>query len=299
MIIDFHTHIGDFGRGWSEEGTAVTFENLIQRLDDEGIDKAVLLPIYVSPDAIYPGFIIDPRMSVHDQVIDAAKYSDRIVVFGNLDPRWSGSATGGSFAPYLDWFAEHGCRGIGEITSNLPFDDPRVISMFQQVGERRWPVLFHGTSFAPGTYGLQDDPGSPRLERLLAAAPQTSIVGHGPGFWAEIGPITAEAKNGYPSGPITEEGSLPKLLRRFPNLYCDISAGSGYRALTRDPEFGIRFLQEFADQIVFATDVTSCKPEARTDHLSFLQRLRDQQHLTQCAYDKITGGNAQRLLGLG
>ncbi len=297
MIIDFHTHIGDFGLGRGIEDSGVTFENLIERLDDEGIDQAVLLPIYVSPDAIYPGFILNPHMSVHDQVLDAARYADRIIPFGNLDPRWSGSATRGDFAPYLDWFAEQGCRGIGEVTANIPFDDSRVVNMFRQVGERHWPVVFHGTGFAPGTYGLQDDPGSPRLEKLLEEAPETIVVGHGPGFWAEIGPdVTPEGKNGYPSGPITADGSLPKLLRRFPTLYCDISAGSGYRALTRDRDYGIRFLEEFQDQVLFATDVTSCRPEARTDHLGLLQRLRDEGSLSQEAYDKITGGNALRLL---
>jgi predicted TIM-barrel fold metal-dependent hydrolase len=299
LIIDFHTHVGNFGRTRHEDRDPVTFENLIARLDDEGIDKAVLLPVYVSPDAIYPGFIIEPRMSVHDQVLDAARYPDRIIRFGNMDPRWAGNALGGDFSSFLDWFQEQGCLGIGEVTSNLPFDDPRVVSMFRQIGERRMPVVFHGVGFGPGTYGLQDDVGSPRLERLLQQAPDTIIVGHGPGFWAEIGGgLTPQGKMGYPTGPITEEGSLPKLLRRYPNLYCDMSAGSGYRALTRDREFGIRFLQEFQDQVLFATDVTSNSPESRTKHLAMLKGLRDEGHLTQEAFDKITGGNALRILGL-
>ncbi len=212
LIIDFHTHIGNFGRTRQGDSDPVTFENLIARLDDEGIDKGVLLPVYASPDAIYPGFIIEPRMSMHDQVVDAARYRDRIIPFGNLDPRWAGSALKGDFSAFLDWYQEQGCRGIGEVTANLPFDDPRVISMFRQVGARQMPVVFHGVGFGPGTYGLQDDPGSPRMERLLRAAPETTIVGHGPGFWAEIGAgVTPEDKMGYPSGPVAEEGSLPKL----------------------------------------------------------------------------------------
>ena len=32
-----------------------------------------------------------------------------------------------------------------------------------------------------------------------------------------------------------------ELLRKYPNLYGDLSAGSGYNAITRDPAFGDAF----------------------------------------------------------
>jgi hypothetical protein len=46
MIIDFHTHIGDLRSPASKtmHRTPISVENLIARLDDEGIDKAVVLP---------------------------------------------------------------------------------------------------------------------------------------------------------------------------------------------------------------------------------------------------------------
>lgn len=296
MIIDFHTHVGDLRLKKQQQQRPVTFDNLVARLDEEGIDKAVLLPIYASPEGIYPEFILGERMTIGEQVRDAARYADRVIPFGNLDPRWLRNSHHADFGDMLDWYIEHGCRGIGEITANIPFDDLRVVNMAQQIGDRGLCMVFHGCGFEPGTYGLQDDPGSPRLERLLREAPQTKLVGHGPGFWAEISAdATPSSKMGYPKGPVIE-GSLAKLLRQYPNLYCDISAGSGYNGLTRDVEYGIRFLDEFQDRIVFATDVCSSDPTGRMPHLPWLKGLLAEGRLTPVAFDKITHANAERLL---
>lgn len=297
MVIDFHTHIADFGYRSGSDDEPIAFEDIIARLDDEGIDQAVLLPIYASPEAVYPAFLLNERLSIAAQVLEAAAYRERIICFGNLDPRWFHNSPETDFSPFLDWFAEHGCRGIGEVTANIPFDDPRVINMFRQVGERGWPVVLHAVGFGGGTYGLQDDPGSPRLERLLQAVPETNIACHGPGFWADIAAgATPEDKMGYPTGPVLEEGAVARLLRRYPNLYCDMSAGSGFGALTRDPAYGIRFLNEFQDRVLFATDVCSAGPKGRMPHLGYLRQLLAEGSLSQAAFDKITYQNALRIL---
>jgi len=298
VIIDFHTHIGDLRARLTDAREPVTFENMIARLDEEGIDQAVLLPIYSAPEAIYPGFILNEGASIRDQIVAAARYSERIICFGNLDPRWAGNSRGGDYGAYLDWFIAHGCRGIGEVTANIPFDDLRTVNMFRQCGERGLCVVLHGVGFEPGTYGLQDDPGAPRLERLLREAPRTNVVGHGPGFWAEIAAgLTPYDKMGYPTGPVAEEGALPRLLRAYPNLYCDMSAGSGFGALTRDPDYGPRFLDEFQDRVLFATDVCFADAEGRMPHLGHLRDLLASGKLSRRAFDKITGENALKLLG--
>ena len=56
MIIDMHAHIGDLRSPHNLERTPITVENLIARLDEEGIDKAVLLPWPPCPEAVvFPG----------------------------------------------------------------------------------------------------------------------------------------------------------------------------------------------------------------------------------------------------
>ena len=76
MIIDFHAHIGDLRLSPDEPHEPITWEALIKRLDDEGIDMAVMLPVYnSSPEGAPPGIaLLDDRMSVRDQVLDCARY---------------------------------------------------------------------------------------------------------------------------------------------------------------------------------------------------------------------------------
>ncbi len=332
MIVDAHAHVGDFRWSPNDFRIPMTWDRLIARLDDEGIDKAVLLPVYnASPEQTPWGFFHSDRMFVRDQVLDAAHYSDRIIAFGNIDPRWGGNRADTDFGPILDWFQEHGCRGMGEVCANIPFDDPRTINTFQQLGERGLPVTVETCDMGWGL-GFQDEPGAPRLARLLQAAPQAVVIGHGPAFWAEIAPISCPAeKRGYARGPISEEGALASLFRRHSNLYADLSAASAFNALSRDFDYGVRFVNEFQDRLLFGTDIISRDFGRRDEEqlaidallaelqqrgslseatwngfgfhtglmpqLGYLKMLRDTERLSYSAFDKITAGNLSTLLG--
>ena len=300
MIVDFHAHIGDLRMSPDDPGQPITWENLISRLDAERIALAVLLPVYnSSPEGAPPGIaLLDARMSVRDQVIDAGRYPDRIVPFGNMDPRWLLNDPSSDFSSILDWFLEHGCKGIGEVTANIPFDDPRTINMFRQCGAKGLMVTIESSGFKAGAYGLQDDPGMPRLERLLQAAPETTVIAHGPGFWAEMATdVTPEDKWSYPGGPILREGAVCRLLRGYANLYADLSANSGYNAITRDTAAGPRFLEEFQGKLLFGTDICFADAPQRILLFRHLKGLLDGGELSRGAYAKIISGNAQRLLG--
>jgi len=54
--------------------------------------------------------------------------------------------------------------------------------------------------------------------------------------------------------PVLTGGITDRLLRDYPNIYADHSAGSGLTALTRDEEHAIGFLQRHQDQLLFGTD---------------------------------------------
>jgi predicted TIM-barrel fold metal-dependent hydrolase len=309
VIIDFHTHVGDLRAPEDRQRVPVTFDGLLRRLDEEGIDRAVVLPLGASPESSRGPWLFVEQPDVVSQIRAGGAYRDRLVMFGNLDPRMGclGNLDAETvknpprpdFAWVLERFKELGCRGIGEMTANVPFDDPRLIRLCQQCGDAGLPVLFHVTGPGPGVYGVWDEPGAPRMQRLLEAAPGAVIVGHGPGFWAEVSaPLAVEDKFIYPVGKVAHEGSLPRLMRSFPNLHADISATSGYNALTRDPDYGPRFLEEFQDRIVFGTDVCYGGPADRMPHLGLLRDLARQERLSKTAFEKIAGGNAARLLGL-
>ena len=80
------------------------------------------------------------------------------------------------------------------------------------------------------------------------------------------------------------------------NLYGDLSANSAGQAIMRDPEFGLTFLEKYADRLFFATDMVN------SDMVFPLGAWLDEQaakgKLSKEAYEKICRGNAQRVFGL-
>ncbi len=297
MIIDCHTHLGDLRRADALGRLPVTADSLLERLDEEGIDRAIVLPLWPNPEGIHFPYLFSEQPDMLSQIRTALRTPDRLIPFGNLDPRMGGNTADTDYSWVLQRYVDLGCVGIGEVTANLAADDPRVVNLFRQCGEWALPVLIHSTGPGPGYYGLIDPLGLPNLDRLLQQVPGTTVIAHGPGFWSEIAAgATDETKSGYPTGPVAQEGSMPGLLRRRPNLYVDISAGSGYNALTRDPEYGVRFLHEFGDRILFGTDVCFAGPEDRMPHLGYLRGLRTAAGISADLFERITGGNAQRVL---
>jgi predicted TIM-barrel fold metal-dependent hydrolase len=123
------------------------------------------------------------------------------------------------------------------------------------------------------------------------------FLGHSQPFWAEISTdVTELTRRGYPKGPVTP-GRVVELMREYPNLYGDLSAGSGYNALTRDTEFGYAFLEEFQDRLLFGTDITGLGQEL--PQVEYFQRLREEKPISEDAIEKVAWKNADRILGLG
>ena len=104
-------------------------------------------------------------------------------------------------------------------------------------------------------------------------------------------------KEGYAKGPIAPGGTLVRLFREYPNLCGDISAGSGYNALTRDPAFTYEFIAEFQDRLLLGLD----HPDVELDfqHIEWLQQQRDEGHIRAEIVEKILWRNADQLIGLG
>ena len=291
MFIDIHTHVTLRKELTRPDGTInTTPEELVAMLDEAGIDKAVLLPL-VSPEHM-------AQYMTTDDILDAtAMYPDRFIAFCNIDPRQLTNSPAADFMPMLEYFKSMGCKGIGEVTANLPFDDPRVENLFAQVEKAGLPLIFHIGPQSGGVYGLIDDLHLPKLEGALEKFPKLNFLGHSQPFWSEISAdVTAQSRNGYPKGPVTP-GRIVELMRRYPNLCGDISAGSGFNALSRDPEFGFAFMEEFQDRLFFGTDI--CRPGQELPQPPYLRKIVAEGKISREAYEKITWQNANRLLKLG
>lgn len=99
-----------------------------------------------------------------------------------------------------------------------------------------------------------------------------------------------------PTGPVKEEGVVPKLFRLYPNLHGDLSDFTAYNAFARDEEYGPRFMTEFQDRLFFGTDLCSLGMPVPLPELMI--RWRDEGKISHEVFEKIARGNAKRLLGI-
>ncbi|HCG76392.1 TPA: hypothetical protein DEW49_00590 [bacterium] len=286
-MIDIHTHIG---RGTVKDEPAVNEKELLKRMDELEIERAVLLPRGVSPECSFFHFETEDVLEVYK------KHPDRFISFCKLDPRNGGNSPDTNFSWLLEEYKEKGCKGVGELTGNLYIDDPLYKNLFYHCGKVGLPALFHlAVGVKYGIYGAADDIHLPRLEKVLKELPDTIFIGHAMAFWSEItSEVDEETRGGYPKGPVKSPGRVPELLKKYPNLYGDLSAGSGFNAISRDSEFGYRFLEEFRDKLLFGTDICHINQDAPI--VLYFKKALAESKISQTAYEKITEGNAKKII---
>lgn len=188
----------------------------------------------------------------------------------------------------------YGVRVYGELKLRMCYDNPDALRMFRFCGEKGLPVTVHiDYEFDTGQkyprpnwwYGGGFD----AFARAVRACPETTFLGHAPGFWAHLSGDDQYDKEPYPQGPVAPGGKLIELLRQCPNLHCDISAGSGATALERDKAFTVDFLTEFQDRVLYGRDWFDNRHQELLDNLG----------LPTSVLDKIYYKNALRLVPLG
>ena len=108
------------------------------------------------------------------------------------------------------------------------------------------PILLH---FQNETYNR----GYERLHTMLAKFPKTVFIGHAQTFWGNIDKLH-EQKVLYPKGKVTPGGLTDRYLADYPNMFADMSAGSGLNALTRDEDHARGFLLRHQDKLLYGSD---------------------------------------------
>lgn len=286
--IDMHVHT-IMKKGIKRMGTDTTFttpEELAVMYDKLGIEKGVLLPE------------INVECASHLQTNEDGyriqqKYPDLFYWFCNIDPRMGNNDIHMNLTEIIESYKALGAKGVGEIAANLYFDDPFMENLFYHCEKTGMPVLFHIGPQIGDCYGIVDDLGLPRLEKVLKKFPGLQFIGHSQPFWAEIGVLTQKERNDYPTGKVVP-GRLIELLDNYPNLYGDLSAGSGFNAVSRDPEFGYSFIEKYQDRLYFGTDI--CAPENDMQLSFWLDEAVQNNKISQTAYEKVSRLNALKLL---
>jgi len=248
----------------------------------EPSEQIALNPANVRPDGTNAGIRLD------DLVKARKRYPDRFVLGYCPDPRVANAADLLRAAA-----AMYGVKVCGEWKYRMLLDDPRCLELFRAAGEMDMPVVLHlDVPYLPGEdgepvyqkrwYGGTVE----NLERVLLACPETNFIGHAPGFWREIcGDAEAEPEM-FPDAFVAEGGRLYAFFDRHPNLYADLSAGSGLGALQRDSAHAVEFLERFQDRLLFGRD---CYEQA-------LHRFLQSCNLSKQVINKIYFQNAEKLV---
>ncbi len=271
-------------------------EELIAMYEKMGIERAVLMPL-ITTEYYFESTTNREIKAMVDQ------YPQYFSWFCNIDPRQGKHSPQTNFTPVLEHYKALGAKGVGEVCSNLYFDDPMTMNLFYHCEQCELPVTFH-IGYKGGDYGLVDDLNLPRLETVLKTFPGLKLIGHSQKFWIEIsGNLTLETRNGPPTGKVAPGGRVAELLAKYPGMYADLSADSGANAILRDPEYAYGFLEQFKDKLLFATDIcTSSFERVQSRSLSklgpFLDDAVDKGYISEDAYYKICRGNAEKLLNL-
>lgn len=297
MIIDIHAHMYKYPFPMTYDKNTDSFpltflnEEQIAKLYDEiGIDRAVILPI-VSAETYMPQSV--------GEVIDFCNRSGgRFIPFCNIDPRVLDNSKDTDLGFLIEFYKRQGCKGMGEVMPNMSFENPKLQNLFYHCEKANLPLLFDCSGDKDKYYGLYDDIGLPKLRASLEKFPSLIFIGHGPAFWAELDALDPQGeRERWLTTPLKGEGAVPKLMREHKNLWVDLSAGSGYCAITRDIEYSKKFLNEFWDRILFGTDICYANRTPKT-LIPLLNEFRKNGDLSEEKYQAILHKNAERLLGL-
>ncbi len=275
--IDIHTHVGTIWNGNKE----LTASLLVRWMDEHDVAKAVVLPL-TSPES-------SSFLCLTEGALQAAKeFPDRLIPFCSIDPRTSVVGGVRGFESIIRRYVDLGVKGFGEHKVGLDFDDPLMMQIYEVCEKVGIPLLFH-----MDTIRGKDRPGLPRLAHALAMFPKLTFIGHGPGWWASI---SGDAKENdfmsFAPRPVTAGGAIDKLMETYPNLWGDLSAGSGAQALSRDLAFARQFLIRRQDRLLFGTDYL--QPGQPVPQFKLLDSL----NLPAEVQRKIFRGNAETLLKL-
>jgi len=190
----------------------------------------------------------------------------------------------------LERHLRDGAIGIGEQKFKLPCDSKPMRRIFDIAREFDVPVLMH---FEHEMYNT----GLERFYKILEKYPTVNFIGHAQTWWGNIDK-NHEQSVMYPSTPVTPGGWSDRYLSDYPNMWGDLSAGSGRNSMARDEDHARGFLDRHQDRLLFGSDCSDSIGDGeqcigfRT--LGLLDRLVPDDAVRA----KILAGNARKLLRL-
>ena len=267
--IDIHTYATAFPQYAPVHpvngGRMVSADEVIRFYDKLNVEKGVLLPV-VNPEAQWLQIGVEETKWIADQ------HPGRFVWFCSIDPRSAQNSDKTNLSYLLEHYKQLGAKGVGEVAANLYADDPKMENLFAHCEKQKMPVILRIST--SGGYGVIDEPGLPRLKKMLKKHPDLTVLVCG-----------------------AQEDVLV-LMRECSNLSCDFSTKSAAEAWMADRKYTAKVIHEFADRLfcgcAFSTDVDTYQ----FSFADFLEDMRKNREISEENYRKIVRENAKKLLGL-
>jgi predicted TIM-barrel fold metal-dependent hydrolase len=280
-IIDIHQHLGYSGR--SDEAFLAHQRAL-------GVATTVLLPSGrpVTTTSTHQGASngLDAKARGNDACYDFARARPKEYRFAaNEVPDIEGATK------EIEQYLKRGAVMIAEQKFGVDCDSPEMQRIYQLAQSRGVPVLMHW-QFKMYNYGFE------RFHKMLEKYPQVNFLGHAQTWWANIDKNHHDQTVLYPKGPVTRGGLTDRYLSDYPNMYGDLSAGSGQNALTRDESFTRDFLARHQDKLLFGSDCSD--PDGGgpkcigAQTIAVIRRLAPSKQIER----KLLHDNASKLLRL-
>jgi predicted TIM-barrel fold metal-dependent hydrolase len=235
-IIDIHQHTNYHGR---------SAEELLAHQRTMGITHTILLPAgsLVDSPTTHQGKSngLAARAGGNETVLEIARAHPREFLFGANEVTDLPNAR-----DEIEKYLKLGAVVLGEQKFHIECDSEASRRLYSLAAEYQVPVLLH---FQHQTYNL----GFERFGQVLEAFPRTQFIGHAQTWWGNIDK-NHEPTQLYPKGPVTPGGLTDRYLADYPNMFADLSAGSGLNALTRDEDHTRGFFERHQDKLIYGSD---------------------------------------------
>jgi predicted TIM-barrel fold metal-dependent hydrolase len=249
-IIDIHQHTNYGGRrneAFKQILPARSHAELLAHQRAMGVTKTILLPAgrEVLRTSTLQGKAngLDGTVSGNDDALALARQYPAEFAFG------ANEVSDLEDAPkVIEKYLKLGACVIGEQKFGVQCDSPEMQKLYKLAEAYRVPILMH---WQVGSYNH----GFERFHQMLERYPKVNFIGHAQTWWANIDRANVDdAKRLYPDGKVTAGGLTDRYLRDYPNMFGDLSAGSGERAFQRDPEHARGFIERHQDKLMFGSD---------------------------------------------
>ncbi|WP_018616960.1 amidohydrolase family protein [Segetibacter koreensis] len=236
-IIDIHQHIHYHER---------TDEQMLFHQMEMGIATSILLPAGrpVNSASTHNGISNGLQAEAGENAecyLFAQKHSKEFLFGANNVPDLPDAI------PEIEKYLKLGAVVIGELKFGIECDSTEMQKIYQLAQAYKVPVLMHW-QYQMYNYGFE------RFYKMLEKYPRVNFIGHAQTWHANLDKEHKDQSVLYPKGAIAKGGLTEAYLSNYPNMFGDLSAGSGLNALTRDEAFTRDYLNRHQNKLLFGSD---------------------------------------------